>query len=200
MGIVQGYFWSIILMLSMPFLLLLSLSTYFYILVRTRSAAGPGGDVANVRSDVDAPRVESVARRVSWRTLSSAEVLPFTNKLDRVGLSRLQLFHHPMEVPRTKDQFAVKLRNHVASLKHRLRRGRVWNHAIHQGPLPRRDAELLRECVVDLLSMHSQERSIHDSVINELPAGPADKIAGSSHSDSLAVLMPVTAGMSVTKG
>lgn len=33
-GIVQGYFWSIILMLSMPFLLLAALSTYFYILVR----------------------------------------------------------------------------------------------------------------------------------------------------------------------
>lgn len=34
MGIVQGYFWSIILMLSTPFLLLLSLSVYFYVLVR----------------------------------------------------------------------------------------------------------------------------------------------------------------------
>lgn len=34
MGIVQGYFWSIILMLSLPFLVLGGLSTYFYLLVR----------------------------------------------------------------------------------------------------------------------------------------------------------------------
>lgn len=33
-GIVRGYFWSILFMMSMPFLILASLSTYFYILVR----------------------------------------------------------------------------------------------------------------------------------------------------------------------
>ena len=31
---IQGYFWSIVFMMSMPFLILGSLSTYFYLLVR----------------------------------------------------------------------------------------------------------------------------------------------------------------------
>jgi hypothetical protein len=40
MGIVQGFFWSIILMLSLPFIVLVGLSTYFYVLVRrARKAA-----------------------------------------------------------------------------------------------------------------------------------------------------------------
>ncbi|MEY4180190.1 MAG: hypothetical protein RLY70_3764 [Planctomycetota bacterium] len=44
MGIVQGYFWSIILMLSLPFIVLTGLSTYFYVLVRrARKAALSGG-------------------------------------------------------------------------------------------------------------------------------------------------------------
>ncbi len=34
MGIVRGYFWSILLMLSMPFTVLAALSLYFYVLVR----------------------------------------------------------------------------------------------------------------------------------------------------------------------
>lgn len=47
MGIVQGYFWSIILMLSMPFLLLATLSFYFYLLVlRARKQAAAQGAVA----------------------------------------------------------------------------------------------------------------------------------------------------------
>ena len=33
-GLVRGYFWSILFMMSMPFLILASLSTYFYLLVR----------------------------------------------------------------------------------------------------------------------------------------------------------------------
>lgn len=47
MGIVQGYFWSIILMLSLPFLVLGGLSTYFYWLVRrARKTASNTGVVA----------------------------------------------------------------------------------------------------------------------------------------------------------
>jgi hypothetical protein len=33
-NIVRGYFWSILFMLSMPFVLLTSFSTYFYLLIR----------------------------------------------------------------------------------------------------------------------------------------------------------------------
>ena len=42
LGIVQGFFWSIMLMLSMPALILGGLCTYFYLLVRhaRRGAAG----------------------------------------------------------------------------------------------------------------------------------------------------------------
>lgn len=38
-GIVRGYFWSILFMMSMPFLILASLSTYFYLLVRAARKA-----------------------------------------------------------------------------------------------------------------------------------------------------------------
>lgn len=38
-NIVRGYFWSILFMLSMPFLVLGGLSTYFYLLVRRAKAA-----------------------------------------------------------------------------------------------------------------------------------------------------------------
>jgi len=38
-NLVRGYFWSIIFMMSMPFLILGGLSTYFYLLVR-RARAG----------------------------------------------------------------------------------------------------------------------------------------------------------------
>ncbi|MFO0868213.1 MAG: hypothetical protein U0935_04640 [Pirellulales bacterium] len=47
MGIVRGYFWSILLMLSMPFTLLASLSLYFYVLVRRarrQAVAAPPAD------------------------------------------------------------------------------------------------------------------------------------------------------------
>jgi hypothetical protein len=52
MGIVQGYFWSIILMLSLPFIVLTSLSTYFYVLVR-RARRAAGASVASVRSGAE---------------------------------------------------------------------------------------------------------------------------------------------------
>lgn len=37
----QGYFWSIIFMMSMPFLIFSSLVTYFYLLVRSARKAQP---------------------------------------------------------------------------------------------------------------------------------------------------------------
>jgi heme/copper-type cytochrome/quinol oxidase subunit 2 len=43
-GLVRGYFWSIVFMMSMPFVILLGLGTYFYWEVRkarTAIAAGP---------------------------------------------------------------------------------------------------------------------------------------------------------------
>lgn len=40
-GLVQGYFWSILFLLAMPFTILAGMSTYFYLLVRrARLAAG----------------------------------------------------------------------------------------------------------------------------------------------------------------
>jgi hypothetical protein len=49
LGIVQGYFWSIILMLSLPFVVLAGLSTYFYVLVcRARRLANAGATGAGV--------------------------------------------------------------------------------------------------------------------------------------------------------
>ena len=49
MGIVQGFFWSIILMLSLPFIVLVGLSTYFYVLVRRarRAAEAAAGSSSN---------------------------------------------------------------------------------------------------------------------------------------------------------
>ena len=52
MGIVQGYFWSIILMLSLPFIVLTSLSTYFYLLVR-RARRAAEESVSAVRSGAE---------------------------------------------------------------------------------------------------------------------------------------------------
>lgn len=44
--VVRGYFWSIIFMMSMPFLILGALGTYFYLLVRSaRAAAGSATNV-----------------------------------------------------------------------------------------------------------------------------------------------------------
>jgi len=37
-SLVRGYFWSIVFMMSMPFLLLGSLSSYFYLLIRKARA------------------------------------------------------------------------------------------------------------------------------------------------------------------
>lgn len=46
-NMVRGYFWSIVFMMSMPFLVLTGLVSYFYILVRkARAAAPPELDVA----------------------------------------------------------------------------------------------------------------------------------------------------------
>ena len=43
LGIVQGFFWSIMLMLSMPALILGGLCTYFYLLVRHARRGGAAG-------------------------------------------------------------------------------------------------------------------------------------------------------------
>jgi len=46
-ALVQGYFWSILFMLAMPFTILVGMSTYFYLLVRRArldaAAAQPAG-------------------------------------------------------------------------------------------------------------------------------------------------------------
>lgn len=52
-GIVQGFFWSIIIMLSTPVLILTGLGSYFYLLVR------------RARSDGSAASGSSTARPVS---------------------------------------------------------------------------------------------------------------------------------------
>lgn len=49
LGLARGFFWSIILMLSTPFLVTAGLGTYFYVLVRNARAA-------NV-----APRVQAIS-------------------------------------------------------------------------------------------------------------------------------------------
>ena len=46
-GLVQGYFWSILFMLSMPFTLLTCLCAYFYVLVR-RARRSPAAMAAAV--------------------------------------------------------------------------------------------------------------------------------------------------------
>lgn len=40
-GLVQGYFWSILFMLSMPFTIFAGMSAYFYLLVRRARTAAP---------------------------------------------------------------------------------------------------------------------------------------------------------------
>lgn len=44
--LVQGYFWSIVFMMSMPFILLTSFSAYFYYLVRKARLSNAGGLIA----------------------------------------------------------------------------------------------------------------------------------------------------------
>jgi heme/copper-type cytochrome/quinol oxidase subunit 2 len=44
-GMVRGYFWSILFMMSMPFTILLALGTYFYLQWRSARQAGWGDDV-----------------------------------------------------------------------------------------------------------------------------------------------------------
>lgn len=47
MSMVQGYFWSILFMMSMPFTILIGVSTYFYVLVRrARKVAAPSSPYA----------------------------------------------------------------------------------------------------------------------------------------------------------
>lgn len=45
-GLVQGYFWSIMFMVSMPFTILVGMSTYFFLLVRRARRAAAAGHVA----------------------------------------------------------------------------------------------------------------------------------------------------------
>ena len=40
-SMIHGYFWSILFMMSMPFLIFTSLATYFYLLVRSARKAQP---------------------------------------------------------------------------------------------------------------------------------------------------------------
>ena len=42
-NMVQGYFWSILFMMSMPFLILTGMGTYMYLLVKRAQAASGGG-------------------------------------------------------------------------------------------------------------------------------------------------------------
>ncbi|MCA9226799.1 MAG: hypothetical protein KDA47_14350 [Planctomycetales bacterium] len=44
-GMVEGYFWSILFMMSMPFLILSGIGTYFYLQIRRARQAGYGDDV-----------------------------------------------------------------------------------------------------------------------------------------------------------
>ena len=41
--VIEGYFWSILFMMSMPFLILTSLCSYFYLIVRKARAMQPVG-------------------------------------------------------------------------------------------------------------------------------------------------------------
>jgi hypothetical protein len=54
-GLVQGLFWSIILLLSMPFLILAGLSSYFYYLVRSARLAAAASAVQSGDSPFSSP-------------------------------------------------------------------------------------------------------------------------------------------------
>ena len=45
-ALVQGYFWSILFMLAMPFTIFVGMSTYFYLLVRRARLDAAAGQVA----------------------------------------------------------------------------------------------------------------------------------------------------------
>jgi hypothetical protein len=58
-GIIRGYFWSILFMMSMPFLIFGSLTGYFYYQVKRARASQPQGTAArNVARQVAEPAAD----------------------------------------------------------------------------------------------------------------------------------------------
>ena len=74
-NMMQGYFWSIIFMMSMPFLILASLATYFYLQIRKARAAAlaavVGGAAAIRRRTRARQRAQPTATRRTLRCRAS---------------------------------------------------------------------------------------------------------------------------------
>ena|SRR3990172_6214638 len=60
--LVQGFFWSILFMLSMPFAIVAGMGSYFYWLVR-KARVGPSGATAKMPTAVAASRTDAARPR-----------------------------------------------------------------------------------------------------------------------------------------
>jgi len=76
LGIVQGFFWSIMLMLSMPALILGGLCTYFYVLVRHARRAAAAGPSPLVAESSSAESCGAVAPTQAAQSSATPSVLP----------------------------------------------------------------------------------------------------------------------------